>query len=86
MDQEIYHDPEFNWWVNYVFKKRLRIISLVKKRKSCYFKKTYKFGNELPKSVAQLYELYKKMVNTLRTDAIFKKMKDVSPAFKKLDN
>ena len=29
--QKICHDTEFNWWIRAVLKKRLRIISLVKK-------------------------------------------------------
>ena len=32
MAQEIYHELTFNWWVNSVLSKRLRMISLVNKR------------------------------------------------------
>ena len=67
-------------------KNRLRIISLVNKSKAQYLMKTHKFNIEAPKSVAQAYALDKKNGNTLREDAIAKDMKDVSPAFKKLDN
>ena len=42
--QEIDHDPAFNWWFKALSKKRLRIISLVKKRNTHYLKKTQKFG------------------------------------------
>ena len=59
VDQDIYHDPEFDWWVKAVLKKRLRIISLVKKRNAQYLKKTHKFGIEVPKSVDQAYALDK---------------------------
>ena len=47
-----------------VLKKRLRIISLVKKRNSCYLKKTHKFEIEVPKSVAQTYAMDENNGNT----------------------
>ena len=74
MAQERDHEPLFNWWINAVLKKRLRIISLVKKRNDRYLKKTQKFGIEVPNSVLQAYALYKKNVNTLWEDAIAKEM------------
>ena len=49
VDQETDHDPAFNWWVKAVLKKSLRIIHLAKKRNARYFKKTHKFGIEVPK-------------------------------------
>ena len=51
MYQEIDHEPVFNWWVNVVLKKRLLIISPVKKRNDGYLKKKHKFRIEVPKSV-----------------------------------
>ena len=51
MNQEIHHEPTFRWWVNTVLNKRLRIISLVKKRNSHYLNKTQKFGIEVPKYI-----------------------------------
>ena len=80
------HEPAFKWWVKTVLKKRLRIISLIKKIKAQYFKKTHKFGIIFPKPVAQSYALDKKNVKTLWPDNISKEMKDMSPAFKKLEN
>ena len=53
MAQEIDHEPDFNWWVKTVLKKRIIIISLVKKRNNIYLKKTHKFGIEVPKYAAQ---------------------------------
>ena len=38
------------------------------------------------KSVAQEYALDENIGNTIREDSIVKEMKDMSPAFKKLDN
>ena len=84
--QEIDHEPAFNWWVNQVMNKRMRIISLVKKRSARYLKKTHKFGIEVPRSVAEAYALDETNKNTFWADAIAKEMKDVKPAFKKLEN
>ena len=84
MAQEIYHKLEFNWWVKAVFKKRFRIISLVKKINSLYLKKTHKFGIEVPNSVVQAYVLDKRNLNAFWEDANSKEIKEVSSAFKKL--
>ena len=62
---KIYHDPSFSWWEEAVLKKRLRTISLVKKRNAQYLKKTHKFGIEVHNSVAQAYALDKKNGNDL---------------------
>ena len=48
-----------------MLKKRDRIISLGEKRSARYLKKSYKFGIELPKTVAKAYALDKKNGNTL---------------------
>jgi hypothetical protein len=45
------HKPAFNWWVPHVLKKRDHIISLVRRRTTCYLKRTHKFGIEIPKTV-----------------------------------
>ena len=65
MAQGIYHKPAFNWWVETVLNKSLRIISLFNKRKDQYLKKTHNFGIEVPKSVGQAYFLYNKNKNNL---------------------
>ena len=72
MAQGIEHEPAFNWWVPHVLQKRDRIISLVKKRKTCFLKRTHKFGVEVPTSVAHAFELDKKNDNTFWADAIAK--------------
>eukprot|EP00804_Cyclotella_cryptica_P016150 CCRYP_004245-RA/>CCRYP_004245-RA protein AED:0.42 eAED:0.42 QI:0/-1/1/1/-1/0/1/0/129 len=46
---QIANEPAFNWWVNWVLKKRDRIISLVKHRSAQYHKRTHQYGIELPK-------------------------------------
>jgi hypothetical protein len=76
------HEPAFNWWVPHILKKRDRIILLVKKQSPRFFKRTHKFGMEVPKTVKEALELDKKNGTTLWADAIAKEMKDVRVAFK----
>ena len=68
-----------------MLKKRLKIIYVIKKRNARYLKNTHKFGIEVNKSVARAYALDENNGNTLWVDVIANYMKDVSPAFRKLD-
>jgi hypothetical protein len=76
------HEPAFSWWTNDVLRRREQIISLVRKRETLYIKQTHKYGIEVPKTVKQAYELDRINGNTLRADAIAKKMKNVQVAFR----
>ena len=67
-----------------MLKKRDRIIASIRKQKTRYSKKSYKFGIELPKTVEQAYALDAKNVNTLWADAISKEMENARVAFKVL--
>ena len=78
MAQEIYHKLAFKLWVKTLLKKKLRIISLVKKRNDLYLNKTHKFGIEVPKPVEQAYDLDTKNGNTSSSDTISKETEDVS--------
>jgi hypothetical protein len=49
-------EPAFSWWVPFTLKKRDAIISAVNKR---YWKRTHKYGIQVPKSVAEAYEIDK---------------------------
>ena len=84
--QGIDNDPAFNWWAHAVLRKRKHIIALVKKRTTCFLKKTHKFGIEVPRSVAEAYALDKKNGNTLWADSIAKEMMNVRTVFKILAN
>ncbi|KAL7536195.1 hypothetical protein ACHAXR_006978 [Thalassiosira sp. AJA248-18] len=81
--QDISHESAFNYWVPYVLKKRDRIISLVRQRKTRYLKRNQKFGIELHKTVKEALDLDldQKNGNTLWADAIAKEMKVVRIAF-----
>ena len=76
----INHEPAFNWWVTHVLKKRIRIISLVRKRIPRYLKRKHKFGIELPTSVKDALEIDKNNGNTYWADAIATEMKNVRAA------
>ena len=83
----IAEEPAFNWWVGWVLKKRDRIISLVKKRRTArYLKRDYKFGVEMPKSVAAALALDKANGNDFWAKAIEKEMKNVKIAFRILED
>ena len=57
--QGIDNESSFNWWVNFVLKKREQIIKLVKGRQAKYLKKCFKFGIKVLISVRQAYEIDK---------------------------
>ncbi len=81
MTKVLDHEPAFNWWVPHVLKKRDQIISLVRRRTTCYLKRTHKFGIEIPKTVNEALALDRKNGNTLWVDAIAKEMREVRIAF-----
>ena len=83
--QGIDGDPDFNWWVPHVIKKRAHIIYLVKKRIVRYLKKTHKFGVKVPNSAKHALKLDKKNGNIFWSDAILKEEKNVRVAFQTLD-
>lgn len=70
-------EPAFNWWVPYTLKKRDRIIKAVKKR---YYRKTEKFGLELPKNVQRALEIDRESGTTFWQEAIKKEVGTVRPA------
>lgn len=72
-------EPAFAWWVHWTLKKRDGIISAVNKR---YWKRTHKFGIQLPHSVDEATKLDKANGDTKWTDAINKEMANVMVAFK----
>lgn len=80
---KIVSEPAFNWWVRAVLRKRERIISKVKSR---YFKRTHKYGVELPHTVAEALAIDAKTETTFWRDAIEKEMRNVMPAFEFKDN
>ena len=80
--QEIIEEPAFSWWCPYVLRKIDRIIAGVKAR---VLKNPFKYGFEVPETVARVIELDAINGNTLWQDVIEKEMNDVHVAFKTLN-
>ena len=75
---KIAEEPAFAWWVRDTLRRRDRIISKVKAR---YWKRTHKYGIELPKTVKRALEIDAETGTTFWRDAIDKEMKNVKDAF-----
>ena len=71
--------PCFAWWVPYTLRKREQIVSAVSNR--LLAQKTHKYGQELPGTVEQAYNIDKRNGNTKWRDAIAREMKNVRIAF-----
>jgi hypothetical protein len=80
--KNLHYEPEFDWWVPTVLKKRNRIIAAVTKR---YHKCTHKFGFQVPKTWGEAVKLDEEKGNTLWQDAISKEMNNFRIAFKILN-
>jgi hypothetical protein len=74
---QIHEEPAFAWWVPYVKKKRMVIVS---KLKSKYWQRTHKYGIRIPKSVEEAYDIDKQNGNKLWTEGICKEMEKVRVA------
>jgi hypothetical protein len=75
----IAQEPALVWWVPWTLKKRDAIISAVNKR---YWKRTHKYGIQIPHSVEEAHRIDKEAGNTKWADAIQKEMNNVMVAFK----
>lgn len=79
---KIESEPAFAWWVKDVLRRRDRIIAKVKSR---YWKRTHKYGIQVPKTVEEALRIDKETNTTLWETAIKKEMKNVMTAFKILE-
>ena len=71
VSRRIDKEPAFAWWVRYTLCKRDRIIKEVKSR---YWKRTHKYGVELPESVKEALEIDKRTGTDFWRQAIEKEM------------
>ena len=71
-------EPAFAWWVPRALRKRDRIIKKVKSR---YWKRTHKYGIELPHSVEEALAIDRRTGTDFWRKAIEKEMKNVGIAF-----
>lgn len=74
VNNKISSEAAFAWWVPYVLKKRDRIIKKVKSR---YWKRTHKFGIEVPRTVNEAYEIDARTGTDMWSRAIDKEMRNV---------
>jgi hypothetical protein len=79
----IEEEPAFKWWVRHTLRKRDRIIKKVKSR---YWKRTHKYGIELPHSVKEALAIDRCTGTTFWRDAIDKEMTNVLMAFEYPEN
>lgn len=80
---KIAEEPAFAWWVRHTLRRRDRIIKKVKTR---YWRRTHKFGIELPKTVDEALRIDLRTGTDFWTKAIEKEMKNVMPAFEFRDD
>ena len=78
---DVDREPDFNWWVSHVPKRRDRNISKVKLWQKRFIESNEKYVIEIPRNIAHSCKLDKQIKNTLWADAIAKEMKNVSVAF-----
>ena len=71
-------EPAFAWWVRKILRRRDVIIKKVKSR---YWKRTHKFGIEMPKSVKEAYAIDRRTGTDFWRTAIEKEMKNNAAAF-----
>ena len=83
VSSNIADEPAFAWWVHDTLRKRERI---VKKAKTRYWKRTHKYGVELPKSVEEALAIDRNTQTDFWRKAIEKEMKNVMPAFEFRDD
>lgn len=76
-------EPAFAWWARDVLQRQDRIIKKVKSR---YWKRTHKYGIELPKTVAEALEIDRKTSTDFWAKAIDKEMRKVEMAFEFLED
>jgi hypothetical protein len=75
---KILGEPAFNWWARHVLKKRDRIIRKVKSR---YWERTHKYGDRLPKTVAEALRMDRDTGTDFWQRAIEKEMNNIACAF-----
>ena len=79
---QIADEPAFAWWVRTILRRRDVIIKKVKTR---YWKRTHKFGIELPKSVKEAYAIDRRTGTDFWRLAIEKEMANNAIAFEFCD-
>jgi len=81
-ENNLHYLPAFNWWVKSTLKHRH---SFIKATKTCFLKRTHKFGIRVPKSIQEALTIDRETCTTFWRDAIHKEMENCRVAFKILD-
>jgi hypothetical protein len=81
--RKLYHLPAFAWWVPHTLKKCHHIVKAIK---TCYWKRTHKFGIHLPKTVDEAYDFDHESGTDYWHKVIQKEIKNNALAFKFLDD
>ena len=74
-------EPAFNWWVQYVLRKRERSISKVKAK---YWRTTHKYGVRMPKSINHAMILDRENDNHFWENALNKEMSKAKVAYEEV--
>ena len=82
MHNQIIEEPAFAWWARDALRRRDWLICKAKTR---YWKRTHKYGCEMPKSIAEALAIDRKTGTDFWRKAFEKELIGVSPAFEKLD-
>lgn len=77
---KLMEEPDFDWWVGHVLKKKKIILSKVKSK---YWERTHKYGIRVPKNVEEAKKIDLENGDSLWMDAIRKEMTDNPHAFTK---
>ncbi len=80
---KLQEEPAFKWWVNFVLKKRHRVINKLKQK---YWRTTHKFGIRLPKNTQEALRLDAENGNDLWEQSLKKEMAKASVAYVPVDD
>ena len=83
-NNNLIHQPAFNWWVPLVLKKCKRYINKIKSKKR--WRQSHKYGVQLPKTVDEALEIDRLTGTDFWKKALDKELKNVFQAFEFVDS
>src|SRR6056300_696374 len=82
MEHGLDKEPAFIWWVQYVLKRKTRVIQKIKSK---YWERTHKYGIKIPKNIAEAIAIDHENENTLWQDSIKMEMANNRVAFEEFN-
>ena len=82
-NNNLINEPAFAWWVPLVLRKRERYVKKIKTKKR--WRRTHKYGVELPTTVEEALEIDRKTGTDFWTKALDKELRNVFQTFKFVD-